>query len=279
MMQTKAKKVVAVMVLFMVFVIAWADSLLVPFDMSIAALFLVPILVASLAFFAEGGMLTAALCAVLFIHTRGGTLTKLEVEEVLQLACFFLVAYFVGRTRRMLERTERLAACDPLTGVYNRRYFMIRLSEEMERARRLQHPLSLLMIDVDHFKHFNDQFGHPRGDFVLQRVAFILRANCRRIDVVARLGGDEFAVILAGADGAGARLVAKRLREKVASEGTAQLPFVSKITISIGMGEWNAAMRKPEELVEVADRALYADKTRAQRSLPLDDHEPMALAG
>jgi len=277
-MWNAVQKLMASIIVIMVFALASLDRLVAPLDVSVSALFLVPIIFASLAFFVEGGMLAATVSSGLFFYGRGGEIHRLKVDDVLLLACFFLVAYFVGRMRRALHVTERLAACDPLTGVYNRRHFTTRLLEEMERARRLKNPLAVLMIDVNNFKHFNDQFGHARGDFVLEQVARILRLHSRRTDVIARIGGDEFAVVLADADPPGAHIVAKRLRKQVALEGTGSLAFLGSVTISIGVGEWNRSITSPEELMELADQALYSDKSGNHQSTQSGCAEALALA-
>lgn len=191
-----------------------------------------------------------------------------------QLAAALRIARELTATldRRVAERTEdlvranrqleELSATDGLTGLTNRRHFDETLAKEWLRARRHGHPLALLMIDVDHFKRFNDTHGHLAGDECLRRVAQVLRARMLRgSDTTARYGGEEFAVIT-GADAQGARLVAERLRQDVES---LVLPYAPEkagmVTVSIGV----AALvpdesRTPTGLIALADDALYQAK-------------------
>jgi diguanylate cyclase (GGDEF)-like protein len=194
------------------------------------------------------------------------------------MTCFFLVAYFLGRIRRSLYVAERLAASDPLTGVYNRRHLLKRLSEEMERAKRLQRPLSVLLADIDHFKKFNDTFGHQRGDFVLEQVARILRSSTRKTDIVARYGGEEFVVVLPDADEESARMVGERLRGKVAAQGTGFMRHISTVTISVGVATWNQKIKNPAELIDMADKAMYLAKDSGRNQVSSLDERLLALA-
>jgi diguanylate cyclase (GGDEF)-like protein len=152
-----------------------------------------------------------------------------------------------------------------LTGLLNRRYFQERLAEEVDRASRHGHPLSLIMIDIDHFKAFNDHFGHGAGDICLMTVAATLAANLSRPgDLVARYGGEEFAVILPETDPAGAVRIAERMREALAEQGMAQAPGDERSIVTLSAG---VAGRVPDEqadvaeLVAAADRKLYEAKT------------------
>ncbi len=168
--------------------------------------------------------------------------------------------------RRQLEaansQLHQLATTDGLTGLHNRRAFHTRLAEEVERAERHSHEVSLLMVDVDHFKQINDVFGHPTGDKVLKRVAKVLNDNAREYDFVSRFGGEEFTVILPKTDEAEAMVIADRLRIRIAS-----IPFPGRqITVSVGVAtlarQFASTDLIPEEasLVKSADIALYHSK-------------------
>ena len=113
---------------------------------------------------------------------------------------------------RLYQQTERLATVDPLTDLYNYRYFHQALGLEVARARRHEYPLGVLMADLDHFKLINDRFGHPKGDEVLREVARAATAQLRRTDVLARLGGEEFGVLLPGASAGALTFVGEKLR-------------------------------------------------------------------
>ncbi|WP_020475585.1 diguanylate cyclase [Zavarzinella formosa] len=153
-------------------------------------------------------------------------------------------------------KLRKLATTDALTGVRNRAAFNERLSEEYDRAVRHQRPLSVLMMDVDHFKLFNDSFGHPAGDEVLRDVAASLQATVRTADIVARYGGEEFAVILPDADFAGAMVLAERCRRAIAMGTWDKHP----VTMSVGVATLNPNIKEASMLVRDADQALYRSK-------------------
>jgi diguanylate cyclase (GGDEF)-like protein len=158
---------------------------------------------------------------------------------------------------RLQAAVRALTLTDELTGLHNRRFFDQVLVREAERARRFGRDLALVLLDVDHFKAYNDTFGHPAGDEALQRVARHLAAAApRRLDALARYGGEEFAVLLAETDLEGARLVAERIREHV----RASADFLRPLTISAGVAVAAAGAADPTALVRRADEALYAAK-------------------
>jgi diguanylate cyclase (GGDEF)-like protein len=150
-----------------------------------------------------------------------------------------------------------LTYTDELTGLHNRRFFERELTREAERARRFRRSLSLVILDVDHFKAYNDTFGHRAGDEALRRVALHLAdAVPRRVDAVARYGGEEFVVLLAETDLDGARLVAERIRRSVESSDEFRRPLTVSAGIAVTLGEDGDA----EGLVLRADEALYQAK-------------------
>ena len=160
----------------------------------------------------------------------------------------------------LYEQTGRLSKIDGLTGVYNRRSFEEQLAVYFERARRFNERLSLMILDVDHFKRVNDTYGHQTGDRVLKQLALIVVGEVRSIDPVFRYGGEEFAVLLPETDRAGAIVVAERARKKV---GTANLggELPLSATVSIGISSYpDTRITKPAELVSLADKALYGAK-------------------
>ena len=172
------------------------------------------------------------------------------------------------RIQKALEhaRTRRLASTDGLTQVYNHRTFQERLGQEIARANRYSRPLSLLMIDVDHFKLYNDTYGHPQGDIVLQDLARLLQEMSRTSDTVARYGGEEFAIILPETDSVSAQKIGERLREQVeryAFPGKEHMPG-GTLTVSIGVATY-ASIYSKDDLLQAADMALYTAK-RAGRN-------------
>lgn len=154
------------------------------------------------------------------------------------------------------DHLRNLSFIDPLTGLGNRRALDVRLVEEMSRASRHDVPLALLMLDIDHFKSFNDNFGHVLGDDVLCCFAELLKMDIRQTDLVARYGGEEFAVLLPDTPEEGARQLAERYRERVEKTN---FPG-QKITTSIGLAMWKPRFERPEDFIDAADEALYAAK-------------------
>ena len=163
-------------------------------------------------------------------------------------------------------RLAQLAVTDGLTGLYNPRYFHERLATEVERSQRSGLALSLLMLDVDHFKQFNDTFGHPAGDEVLRQLARVLADVRRDGDVIARYGGEEFAVILIDTTKSTATEVAEQIRERVfANDFSEAAQRAGRIGVSIGVATLLDDGGDAEALVRAADTALYAAK-RAGRN-------------
>lgn len=164
------------------------------------------------------------------------------------------------RTKKELERREaelsQLAVTDPLTGLYNRRHLAQRLDDEIERSKRMNTPLSVVMTDIDRFKDFNDRWGHLSGDRCLVGVGQILTSNSRRYDTVARFGGEEFVLVLPGSDVSAAVERADGLRRAVAA---ARIPDVDeRVTASFGVAAY--AGGTAEDLLREADAALYRAK-------------------
>ena len=154
------------------------------------------------------------------------------------------------------DKLRQLASCDGLTGLHNHRAFQERLEDELLYAVRNKTALSLILIDIDYFKEYNDRYGHPAGDIVLQAVGIMLLECSREYDFVARYGGEEFAVILRGAAAAEAYAVAERLRMHVANGNWPS----RKVTISVGVATFTPQLTSREALVGEADRLLYVAK-------------------
>ncbi len=167
---------------------------------------------------------------------------------------------------------EASALRDELTGLYNRRFFNRILPKEMERARRYQQSLSLLMIDVDHFKLFNDTHGHRAGDDALSTLADIFRRNARVIDHIVRYGGEEFALILPRANSEQAILAAERIRSSVAASSICGQPPGS-LTISVGSATFPLDAGEGMQLLDLADQALYEAKHQGRNRVFARLHE------
>lgn len=168
---------------------------------------------------------------------------------------------------RLLDRLDRLASRDELTGLLNRRAFNQRLAEEHSRARRAGQPIAVLMLDLDHFKMLNDSHGHAAGDVVLQALTWTTDGILRREDIFARLGGEEFCVLLPGTNGAGAMLVAERIRTAI--EGL-RVPYGTEtltLTASIGVAIVGPRDSDPAITLQAADAALYRAKDRGRNTV------------
>lgn len=164
------------------------------------------------------------------------------------------------RLRNMRMELQRLANTDPLTELYNRRFFLQRLSEETERVRRHGSELSVLLLDLDHFKKVNDTYGHDAGDKVLVLVSKVTQHVKRITDVAARIGGEEFALLLPETDRKGAVRLAQRLRQAIEKRQVKTESGIVKVTASIGVATVTNNHKEVEHLLTHADRALYKAK-------------------
>lgn len=183
----------------------------------------------------------------------------------------------------LFEEVQRRATTDGLTGLVNHRRFQELLEEALARSHRFRRPVSVLMIDADHFKSINDTFGHPVGDLVLRRIAERLTAEARQTDVVARYGGEEFVMILEGTDADGARAMGDRIRERLQAERIEGEFGKLSVTVSVGgavsrQTESGPAAADRADLLERADRALYRAKQRGRNRVELAE-DPRCVPG
>lgn len=191
--------------------------------------------------------------------------TYFETDVVMS-GLFIIVAwslgYYVNLENDYREKAMQLANIDELTGVYNHRYFQNSLSEHIEYSEHNDKSICLLFIDIDHFKYYNDLYGHSVGDIVLSRFGEIFKNNVREQDIVARYGGEEFAIILPNVSEEEAVNVGNRLRDIVENtyfEGEENQPS-GKITISVGVSSYPLKAKTKQELINTADDALYRAK-------------------
>lgn len=178
--------------------------------------------------------------------------------------------------KRNAETLARAAVTDPLSGLFNRRYFHERLEEELDRARRHNTTVALLMIDIDNFKGINDRFGHLAGDTVIRGVGDILKRSVRRFDLCTRFGGEEFAIVMPGSGAENSASVAERIRQRIETFRPAEAELTDlRVTASIGMAVSPGASAR--ELIARADQALYeakqAGKNRLVEWKPPDRHD------
>lgn len=173
--------------------------------------------------------------------------------------------FLMGYKRAVLyHRIQDMAISDALTGGCSRRYFFERLKEELARSHEFKHCLSFLLLDIDHFKDINDQYGHLVGDAVLRRVGAIIRENIRQVDFMGRYGGEELAIALAETGKEAAYAAAQRIRQAVESQRIAVYDEELSVTISIGAAVFPDDAAQQESLVEKADAALYRAKSEGR---------------
>lgn len=205
----------------------------------------------------SGGIISALMLILAAIGTPG-LVPSLLTAAVLLAPILFVVSLERMRTERRLARTAQSSMTDRLTGLYNFSYFKDQIRRECRRAERDGRELSLVLIDIDHFKRFNDTHGHASGNHLLAAVAAEIHSCARGGDCAARYGGEEFVVIVDG-DGESALALAKRINRNVAAIRTSTLGGrVVSTTVSCGVASYAGGGQ--EELIEEADRALYAAK-------------------
>jgi diguanylate cyclase (GGDEF)-like protein len=183
------------------------------------------------------------------------------------------LALIIDRTEwaRKAETFQQMSLTDPLTGLPNRRYLQDRLFEEVERSKRYNTPLSFMIIDVDRFKSYNDNYGHTNADRVLVRTAQTLRGSVRAIDMSARFAGDEFCIVLPETELGDAARIAERLRKSICETEytTEQGDLMGQVTISTGISSFSSSRQSPLSIMETADRALYQAKTRGRNCVAI----------
>ncbi len=181
---------------------------------------------------------------------------------------------------KLIAFLEQLSITDELTGIANRRHFEWRLSEEIERARRYQYPLSALMLDLDNFKQINDTHGHQVGDIVLQQIAERLKRILRRTDFLARYGGEEFVILAPQTPADRALILAERLRQVIAESPISVSPDLQiRTTISVGVAVFPEHAQNGNELVRAADEALYKAKQMGRNRVCLYEPEQIKEGG
>ncbi len=194
------------------------------------------------------------------LHVDTSHRYRFSQDEITILSLVANQAAIAIENASLYREMEEKLKIDGLTGVYNHRHFQEALHSELERAQRYHYPLSLAMVDVDHFKKFNDRFGHPRGDQVLKELASVLKEQVRGSDLVARYGGEEFAIIIPQTGAEQAIMVVDRIRKLLEN----RLVNDTRLTISVGVACYPVDAQQKQELIDKADRALYVAKARGR---------------
>ncbi len=191
------------------------------------------------------------------VAERDGAFSERDLEQLDRYAAQAALAIVNGR---LSAEIEQLAVVDELTGVFNRRGLVILGSREVERARRLGHPLAVLFVDLDHFKSLNDEYSHEVGDKALRRISRRIHDTMRKIDVVARYGGEEFVVLLVETELGSAVEVAERVRQAVEATNLATDRGTAHLTVSVGVTVRGPETLDLDALIRRADEAMYAAK-------------------
>lgn len=166
----------------------------------------------------------------------------------------------------LFEEVRKQAVTDPLTGLYNRRYFEENMDREAERSLRLGQPFSLISLDLDHLKTINDTYGHQYGDTAIKAISDVLKSKARSIDIPARIGGEEFNVLLPGVDSYGAMMAAERIRAAIEA---VPLEKIGHVTASIGVATFLEHSRNVFDLTELADQAMYRAKMNGRNQVQM----------
>lgn len=198
-----------------------------------------------------------------FVNGKRIQSTILKDGDKIQLSSttVFKFAYQDKQENIFHKELYKMAVIDTVTSIFNKRYFVDRLKEEFSHSKRANLPLSLLMMDIDHFKKINDTHGHLAGDFALAHLAATIKPMLRQEDIFARYGGEEFVIILRGADAKGAFQLAERIRTTVEKSAVQFEALTIPMTISLGVATLgHSDFKTPEEFIAAADHYLYESK-------------------
>lgn len=197
-----------------------------------------------------------------FVNGRRVTQCTLQDGDRIQISSDTLMKFSYQDKLENIFHKElyRMAVTDPLTSIYNKRFFLERVEEEFAHATRGKQSLSLIMMDIDHFKQVNDQNGHLMGDFVLQEIAELIMKMIRGGDIFARYGGEEFVLLLRQTDLPSAAGLAERIRKTIEAHAFRQDGLTLKITISMGVATYTPECLNARALIQEADRYLYEAK-------------------
>ncbi len=207
--------------------------------------------------------------------TSGAPLSALFVNHLMSGILVWMVAYICLRhlavENRLRDSLRDAAFRDPLTGLYNRRFTSASLDTELKKHQRYGEPLSVIIMDADHFKEVNDRYGHSAGDAALKAIADACNSSVRDIDVVGRFGGEEFIVLLPHTSAADAEIVAERIRNTMLRKDLTWQDQTFNVQLSLGVAEAGVHASTFDELIAAADQALYAAKRGGRNQTRIAD--------
>jgi diguanylate cyclase (GGDEF)-like protein len=212
--------------------------------------------------------------AVMLVAAKPGAFTFEQqrlVDRLVRLASVGI------QNARLHSKTLELADTDSMTGLLTNRAYQERLETEFRKAQLTKQSLSLLILDVDFFKHVNDTYGHPQGDELLRQLGEVIRMHARKIDICCRYGGDEFVVLMPETIKAEAAMVAGRLRQAIENNEFTLETTTAKITVSIGVAGYPQDVSSKQQLVKSADSALYAAKQSGRNNVKLATRETLPV--
>jgi diguanylate cyclase (GGDEF)-like protein len=263
---TLHRNTISLIVLGFVALLGWLDYT-TGFEISFSFFYLVPISIAAWYLDIKVGYFISLLSITtwLFSNQLAGEMYSHEVirywNAFLRLSLFLVISALVHQFKVVLQKERLLSRTDFLTGITNTREFYTQAELELKRASRYKHPLTMVYLDLDHFKQVNDWKGHKEGDRVLRTVAQTIAGSIRKTDTVARLGGDEFALLLPNTDQSAARTVIAKLERAVMQQMQA---IQSPVTMSIGVVTFLSTPKSVDELLHWADERMYQAKTQGK---------------
>jgi len=217
--------------------------------------------IAAVVFYLPGAIAAIVVSLLVGVFKLPQALTFTGLVNFLRLALIgSLIGWYASKQKEQAQKLNNLAMVDRLTDLYNYSYFLDRLAEEKKRSDRFGSRLSLIMLDIDHFKAFNDKFGHQQGNELLKQVAKVIQAQIRSVDIPVRYGGEEFAVLLPNTGRVAAAEVAERLRKAVTEATFTLSGQKQQITISAGVAVYPLDASNELELIDKVDEALLQAK-------------------
>ena len=224
-------------------------------------------------------VISSKICTIVPLYNAnapfGCVVLSSEREELTDTESNFLTLYanqieLAVTVAGLFEEVKKQAITDPLTGIFNRRYFEDNIVKEAERSLRLKQPFSLVSLDLDFLKKINDTYGHQYGDLAIRTIANVLKKEARSIDIPARIGGEEFNLLLPGVDSSGAKVAAERIRKSIENQ---VLDTIGGITASIGVATFLEHSDRIDELIELADQAMYKAKINGRNQVQVAQHQ------